>query len=355
MRVVWISSETPDRHGQGGQRRQYFQIRSLVEHGHQLRVVTVEGPQDDTSLRELAQVDRVPLGLMRGVPHPLARQRFWRAARPRSVDRVVVAHLESCVLLRERLAKLDADTLVDIHNVMSRRHLRSGDASAARHWLKVESRALQLADAVSVCSAIEEEALAKTGTQRRFVLPHGVDPSEWLPEPEQAVEPVVRMFGSWGWAPNAAGLRWFLDTVWPRVLREVPRARIQIAGAGVPAGVAAMRGVDVVGRVPHLAAFLAGTAVLAVPVRYGVGAPVKFAEALASGAPVIATTDAAAAAPEAPAYVSNDPDEWVERICADFADSAGALARGQDARRYAHAHLNWNAVSAPLHEWVSHG
>ena len=36
-RVLWLSNETPDRHGQGGQRRQYFQIAALVAAGALLR------------------------------------------------------------------------------------------------------------------------------------------------------------------------------------------------------------------------------------------------------------------------------------------------------------------------------
>lgn len=59
--VHWVSNETPDQFGQGGQRRQFFQIQTLVEAGHTVRVVTLAGQQDDTSVRAVADdVHRVP-------------------------------------------------------------------------------------------------------------------------------------------------------------------------------------------------------------------------------------------------------------------------------------------------------
>ena len=58
--VLWYSNETPDVHGQGGQRRQYFQIRSLVDAGHDVTVVSLAGEQDDASIRSLTEVRRLP-------------------------------------------------------------------------------------------------------------------------------------------------------------------------------------------------------------------------------------------------------------------------------------------------------
>ena len=89
-----------------------------------------------------------------------------------------------------------------------------------------------------------------------------------------------------------------------------------------------------VGRVDDVSTFLADAWVVGVPVMLGVGAPVKYAEALAAGVPVVATTDGAAGA-EPPrvtgALVSDDPPAWagwIERSVRDPGPArAAALGR----------------------------
>lgn len=70
--------------------------------------------------------------------------------------------------------------------------------------------------------------------------------------------------------------------------------------------------VDFVGRVPSLAEWIADAWVVVVPVIGGVGAPVKYLEALATGAPVISTTDGAPTGADGAVLVSDDPESWVK-------------------------------------------
>ena len=133
-----------------------------------------------------------------------------------------------------------------------------------------------------------------------------------------ARRPVVKLFGNWGWAASAAGLRWFLDEVWPGLDHSLGWA-CQIAGSGVAQPLPA--GVRAVGRVRSVSEFLSHATAVVVPVRSGVGAPLKYAEALASGAPVRARP-------------------------ADY-ERAGRHARAQVLEE-----LSWAEVSRPLLRWV---
>lgn len=78
----------------------------------------------------------------------------------------------------------------------------------------------------------------------------------------------------------------------------------------------------------------------------------KFAEALATGAPVLATVDAGQAVPDAPALVSDDAAAWADALVHCLADPADARRRGQDARAYALGRLSWQRVCEPLLRWV---
>ncbi|MDQ1556319.1 MAG: polysaccharide biosynthesis protein PslH, partial [Actinomycetota bacterium] len=114
-------------------------------------------------------------------------------------------------------------------------------------------------------------------------------------------------------------------------------------------------GVEIVGRVDSIPAFLAGVAVVAVPVIKGPGTPVKFAEALASGAAVAATTDAAEGCPDAPANTSNDPAELAAAIAHLLNHPEEAQQRGAETRAYALARCPWSVTQQPLVNWVLTG
>lgn len=106
--------------------------------------------------------------------------------------------------------------------------------------------------------------------------------------------------------------------------------------------------VSFVGRVPSLDVWTSDAWAVVVPVVGGVGAPVKFLEALATRAPVLSTTDGAPMARDAATLVSDASDAWaaaLRRLLAASgppADSPISL----DA-------ISWEASSAPLLAWLA--
>jgi glycosyltransferase involved in cell wall biosynthesis len=354
VRLLWLSKETPDRYGQGGQRRQYFQIRALVDAGVDVTVATPAGEQNDGSVRGIATVLRLRRGRLRRTlaPDPL------ELACAGGFERMVLAHPESLDLLRDRHAELPLPWLADFHNVNSRWYAQHGDVARVRMWRDIEAEVLRCAAASLTCSAQETAALrAQRADASIAEAPNGIDPAEW---PDAALgrraPRTVAAFGSWWYPPNRDGLEWFLVDVWPLLCAEVPDARLVLAGTGTPPESATLpAGVEIAGRVADLAAFLGSAAVVAVPVLKGPGTPVKFAEALASGAAVAATADAAAGNPDAPAVISNDPGELARGIAALLRQPEQAAERGAAARRYALTRCPWPVTQRPLVAWVRHG
>lgn len=347
-----MSNETPDRLGLGGQRRQLFQIEALLHAGIDVEVMTLAGPQEDTSVRELTRVRRVRRRLPRGVPNPLAWRSIERAARSGRYTSVVVAHTESWGLLGDDPGSLPTPVLLDAHNVLSDWHARLGDPGTAAELARTERRILEHAQAVAVCSSTELDRLPVGGAAHRFVLPHGVDLSEWPDPPPLPEAPAVVMFGSWDWLPNERGLLWYLHEVWPTVLAAVPEARCRVAGRGVPPEALGVPGVEYVGRVARLDDFTADATVVAVPVLEGVGASLKLGDSLASGRPVIATRDGASAHPQSPARVSDDPAEWADTLARWLKDPQAAAEAGAATRAFALEHLTWRETSRPLIQWA---
>ncbi|GAA1999895.1 glycosyltransferase family 4 protein [Microbacterium ulmi] len=351
-RLLWISAEVPDRNGQGGQRRQFHQIRELVRLGHEVTVLAPQSSQDDTSIRRIAAVRRPKLEVFgRFVPSIAVRLRSRIATE--EWDAIVVSHVESSWLLPAREA-LRAPVLTDVHNVMSRWHADHGRPAEAEAAFLQERRAIANSTMLTTCSEQERRRLVEAhpdAADKTFAAPLGVDPDEWPAAPYSRERPVVAMFGSWSWTPNARGLHWFATEVWPRVRLRTPDALALVAGSGVEDPSSLPEGMTSVGRVADLAAFAAKATVVAVPVLEGVGAAVKFAESLATGAAVIATPDGANAFEEAPAFVSADPDEWAAWIAERLA-RRGLEPAPAPARSFALRELTWAAAVAPIDAWL---
>lgn len=351
-RILWVTVETPDQEGQGGQRRQYHQIRALTAIGHEISVLALKGEQNPASISALTRTSRIGISVA-GHPVPSLVRRFKRRiARDRS-DAMIVSHIESCWLLPD-VFDLGRPSLVDVHNVVSDWMIRRGNRDAAQEALTEEAAAAARFSAIMTCSDVERErfcARHPAARPKTFTAPLGVDPDEWPAVDFDRTEPVVALFGSWGWPPNAMGLDWFRREVWPKVTLGHPDARALVAGSGTGDGSGWPVGMEAVGRVDDLARFTGSAPVVAVPVLEGVGAAVKYAESLASGAAVIATPDGANAFGETPAFVSDDPDEWAAWIVTRLGRRAEEPVPAPG-RRFALSRLTWARAVEPIDAWL---
>lgn len=96
-------------------------------------------------------------------------------------------------------------------------------------------------------------------------------------------------------SPNADGLRWFLDVVFPQICAVRPETRLYVTGESPPALVlqGTPASVRFTGRLPDVAALYNRIRVAIVPLRYGSGVKLKAVEAIQCGVPVVATSEGA--------------------------------------------------------------
>ncbi|QDO87415.1 glycosyltransferase family 4 protein [Ornithinimicrobium ciconiae] len=341
-RVLWVSNETPDSKGQGGQRRQFFQLREVVGRGHEVTLCTLAGSQSDAEVRQHAHVIRTSTRWRGRVPrigHPLLLRRLaqerWDAA--------VVAHTESWPTFRGAIREGPTPSWVDLHNVLGR------DVDGLRtRWDDMERQICAEASVVSVCSEQERERLLSQQPDdeaRVVVMNHGLDPHEWDELRSPRARPVVKLFGNWQWDPNRRGLHWFLTEVWPRV--NIEEARCEIAGTGAVIPSSCGRTVTFVGRVPSVSQWAGDAWAVAVPVINGVGAPVKYLEALATRAPVLSTPDGAPMARNDAALVSDDATKWTQTLRRLLGGSGPPADTGVNPTMF-----SWENATAPLLQWL---
>ncbi|AKK25968.1 glycosyltransferase family 4 protein [Mycobacterium sp. EPa45] len=122
---------------------------------------------------------------------------------------------------------------------------------------------------------------------------------------------------------NDDGLRSFLETAWPLILKRHPDARLRIIGREARPellALAAKWGDSVVleGFVPDLGTALAGVAALVNPLRFGSGIKLKVIEALGRALPVVSTpigAEGIASGPGTGVLLGRQPAEFVELLC----------------------------------------
>jgi len=138
---------------------------------------------------------------------------------------------------------------------------------------------------------VERARVLAPGASLRYV-PNAVDVQTIRAAPAAAGGHVL-FVADFTYAPNRNALRFLVDEVLPRVWRELPHARLVVAGRGMDETPTDER-VEALGFVTDLGSAYARAACVAVPLLEGGGSPLKFVEALAFGVPVVATPLAAA-------------------------------------------------------------
>ena len=127
---------------------------------------------------------------------------------------------------------------------------------------------------------------------QKFIIPNGVDTSYFRPSDETA-EPFTMVFtGMMGYVPNNDGMFYFLDKIFPKILNEIPEAKIYIVGNRPPKELQkrAAENIIVTGYVDDVRPYIRRAGLYVVPLRMGGGTRLKVLEALSMGKAVVTTS-----------------------------------------------------------------
>ncbi len=233
-----------------------------------------------------------------------------------------------------------------------------------RQWRKFrrfEARALREADR-AVAVSPEDAALFRRdfGVERVDVVDNGVDTYYFAPSPGPRDPNRILFLGSLDWRPNLDAVEQALTHLHPAVRRAWPSATFCIVGRNPPAALrrraGAMPGVELHADVPDVRPFLAGSAVMVVPLRIGGGSRLKILEALATGLPVVSTRVGAEGL-----HLEHGRHLTVAETVADLAGALvdtlrhpdAARARAEEGRRRVLERYDWDALADRLEQvWL---
>jgi glycosyltransferase involved in cell wall biosynthesis len=156
----------------------------------------------------------------------------------------------------------------------------------------VERRAVPRADAV-VCVSEADAAVFTRHAREVVVAGNGVDDHLFAVPAELPAEERILFFGQYDFQPNTQGIARFLSEGWPMVAAARPAARLRLAGKGMGESLLRLvqrsERVEAVGFVEDIAAELAASRLVLVPIWSGGGTRLKVLEALAAARPVVGT------------------------------------------------------------------
>jgi sugar transferase (PEP-CTERM/EpsH1 system associated) len=337
MRILLLTHRIPFPPNKGEKIRSYNMLRFLAGR-HEVHVGTLV---DDVADRAaVADVARIGASVLHA--DIAGRSRALSALRALAAGRsVAVEHFYSPALQRqldELMDRVDFDAVLCSSSPMAEYVFRS------RHSGKLLGRSRTLMDLIDVDSfkwsqyasqrfppmswlyayearrlAAYEERISRTfrrvcvvTEQEKTLLPpgvvlervsavgNGVDLEYFSPRQRQADgtaphHPTLVFTGVMDYWPNVDGVKWFVESILPRVREAVPDVRFNIVGSRPAPEVRELTrvpGVQVTGFVPDVRTWLGEADVCVVPLRIARGIQNKVLEAMAMGKPVVSTAAA---------------------------------------------------------------
>jgi glycosyltransferase involved in cell wall biosynthesis len=188
------------------------------------------------------------------------------------------------------------------------------------------------------------------------VVSNGVDSTFFSETPPKTdPDPTLLFVGTFHWRPNVEAVEYLVKNVWPLVLKEVPNARLRIAGASPTAKIQEFAEKDdhitVTGRVPDIRDEYGRAHVLVAPVLSGKGTRYKVLEAMASQTPVVGTAialEGIGAEPGKHCLIGNTPEELAQQTIKVLRDRKLQQALGKAGRAFVTERFSWSRIGKDL-------
>jgi glycosyltransferase involved in cell wall biosynthesis len=141
---------------------------------------------------------------------------------------------------------------------------------------------------------------------------------------------------------NVSGLRWFLENVWPEVLRHTPDSMLHVCGTVCSTINEDHPNVRLLGRVDDLTQEYAAAELCIIPLIVGSGLKIKLVEALSHGRACVSTSIGVQGVPELAdqvVLVTDTPKDFAKAVFTVFSNPEKRKAMEHQARTYIIEHL----------------
>jgi glycosyltransferase involved in cell wall biosynthesis len=188
------------------------------------------------------------------------------------------------------------------------------------------------------------------------VIPIAVDTQQIRPVQRAEDSLNIITMGTLYYPPNADGIRWFIQQVFPLVRQKLPGVKLTIIGKNPPKDFLKLaadkeNGITTTGFVPELDPYFAESAISVVPVRAGGGMRVRILEAFARAAPVVTTTvgiEGIDARFGEDVLVADSPEDFAGSVITLLQDKELQQKLAINGRRLVESKYDWQVVLGEL-------
>lgn len=145
----------------------------------------------------------------------------------------------------------------------------------------------------------------------------------------------IGFVGSFEWIPNVDAINWFIDSIWPIILKEQASATLEIAGKGSEVFNNPSLQIKGIGFVDSLNEFYLRQSIIISPLRYGTGLNMKIVEALSYGKVIVSTsTSIQGFKDKSPFIVANASSDFAKCVIEMLENNADRLNKEAEISAY---------------------
>jgi len=364
MRLLFVTPTPPDRDDRDGMTQIAFRLIPELARQHMIDVWTLHDSDQVIRIPAARETRVFPQTTPSIVSHYLG-PRHWpyflmrhespalhqalRELQPNAYDLIVIhspfmthylpdVQIPAVVHVFDALSDWFPKAAEKESNIVKRAHLRAEGRAA----LQIEQAILPQAKALVVVSETDAATLQHTTPMvPTTIIPIGIDTTTLYPPTTPRDPATVVLTGVMSYPPNIDAATWFVAEVWPSVVEQHPQAKLRIVGKDPARAVQALSSatnVTVTGRVPSMAEELRRATVAVSPLRFGTGYKIKVNEALACGAPLVASPvslPGTGVIPNQHCLVAENTAEWIAHVTLLLRDASRRTALSEQAVTFA--------------------
>lgn len=328
MNILLISNKTPYPLKDGGAIAINALAMGLIENGHSVHILAINTHKHHINASEIPNIQNLKISLVEkdtsinifvGIANFLFSRKPYNAERFKSNE--ILKNLEQILtseqfdviqfegpylwycfdLVKKRSKALIAlrshnieneiwyRTAINEQNVIKKLYLRN----LAKRIKRFENSILNQYDILLPITARDEKMFNSMGNQKpSLVVPVGT--SEIVKEIEHVnCHNSAFYIGALDWIPNQEGLVWFIEKVWPLILKKNALSILHVAGRNCPKWLSvkvSARNVLYHGEIDDAKVFMQQSGIMIVPLFSGSGMRVKIIEGMALGKSIITTS-----------------------------------------------------------------
>jgi polysaccharide biosynthesis protein PslH len=296
---------------------------------------------------------------------------FYNKKNAREIERLISEIQPDriyCQLIRvaEYVKDENIKKVLDYQDVFSKgvqRRIRSANfffkpflRTEYRRLLRFEKKAFGMFNELTIISLPDRDLIPHPDRNRIHVVPNGVDITYYKPiESKKDIE--LLFTGNMGYPPNIKSAGFLVKKIMPIVWKQMPEARLMLAGANPSNSVLSLAGknVTVSGWVHDMRECYCRAKIFIAPMQIGTGLQNKLLEAMAMKCPCITSVlanSALQAKENIEICTGNTPEEYARHIMALLSDTKKTTLLAEQGYQFVLNNYNWKVINNKLNEII---